>query len=170
MSTDAGTEEHRVSGTLLPMPRRIAQLPSLPVPDAPTCSCCDAALAAHVCASWELVEPLGARADRTLSSASRADTDQMGSKRRWRSASMDRRCGRGPHGCVCSGMEQGDAARPGTGAILHPKNTTRHAWRDQRLPKDPAQRLSDPKSAGTYQPAIEPRFGHSVHTPCPAGE
>ena len=47
MSTDAGTEEHRVSGTLLPMPRRIAQLPSLPVPDAPTCSCCRAALAAR---------------------------------------------------------------------------------------------------------------------------
>jgi len=47
MSTDAGTEEHRVSGTLLPMPRRIAQLPSLPVPDAPTCSCCHAALAAR---------------------------------------------------------------------------------------------------------------------------
>jgi hypothetical protein len=50
------------------------------------------------------------------------------------------------------------------------QRTTRHAWRDQRLPKDPAQRLSDPKSAGTYQPAIEPRFGYSVHTPCPAGE
>ena len=38
MSTDAGTEEHRVSRTLLPMPRRIEQLPSLPVPDATTCS------------------------------------------------------------------------------------------------------------------------------------
>jgi hypothetical protein len=35
MSTDDGTEEHHVSDTLLPMPRRIAQLPSLPVPDAP---------------------------------------------------------------------------------------------------------------------------------------
>jgi hypothetical protein len=34
-------------GTLLPIPRRIAQLPSLPIPDAPTCCCCDAALAAH---------------------------------------------------------------------------------------------------------------------------
>src|SRR5215469_12751968 len=47
MSTDAGTEEHRVSDTLLPMPRRIAQLPSLPNQDASTRSCCDAALAAH---------------------------------------------------------------------------------------------------------------------------
>ena len=28
MSTDAGTEEHRVSGALLPMPRRVAQLPA----------------------------------------------------------------------------------------------------------------------------------------------
>jgi hypothetical protein len=35
MSIDAGTEERRVSGTLSPMPRRIAQLPSLPIPDVP---------------------------------------------------------------------------------------------------------------------------------------
>ena len=47
MSTDARTEEYRVSDTLLPIPRRIAQLPSLPIPDAPTRSCRDKALAAH---------------------------------------------------------------------------------------------------------------------------
>jgi hypothetical protein len=47
MSTDAGTEEHRVSGTLLPMPRRTPQLPSLPVPDAAICSCGNTALAAY---------------------------------------------------------------------------------------------------------------------------
>jgi hypothetical protein len=39
MSTDAGTQEHRVSDTLLTMPRRTPQLPSLPIPDAPTRSC-----------------------------------------------------------------------------------------------------------------------------------
>ena len=82
MSTDAGTEEHRVSGKLLQMPRRIAQLPSLPVADAPTCSCCDAALAAHAqdgdcypsfgnrlsgsALRGELPDQSGAKADRTL--------------------------------------------------------------------------------------------------------
>src|SRR5579859_4018407 len=81
MSTDAGTEEHRVSDTLLPMPRRIAQLPSLPNQDASTRLCCNAALAAHAgdgnraapagdrlsqeSTGEKLRQPLGAKSDRT---------------------------------------------------------------------------------------------------------
>src|ERR1700722_8863476 len=81
MSADAGTVEYRVSGTLLPMPRRTAQLRSLPVPDAPICSCRNTALVQHAedgdcpqfpgnrlsgqAPSWELVDPLGVRADTT---------------------------------------------------------------------------------------------------------
>src|SRR5579859_3958195 len=82
MSTDAGTEEHRVSDTLLPMPRRIAQLPSLPNQDASTRLCCNAALAAHAgdgnraapagdrlsqeSTGEKLRQPLGAKSDRTV--------------------------------------------------------------------------------------------------------
>src|ERR1700752_241171 len=81
MSTDAGTEEHRVGDTLLPMPRRIAQLPSLPNQDASTRLCCNAALAAHAgdgnraapagdrlsqeSTGEKLRQPLGAKSDRT---------------------------------------------------------------------------------------------------------
>jgi hypothetical protein len=47
MSTDAWTEEYRISGAVLPVPRRTSQLPPLPIQNAPTCSFRNAPLAAH---------------------------------------------------------------------------------------------------------------------------
>jgi hypothetical protein len=60
MSTNAGTEEHRISGALLSVPRRTPQFPSLPFPDVPASPCTNAALAAHAEGS-NRVEPLGDR-------------------------------------------------------------------------------------------------------------
>src|SRR5215468_5812256 len=47
MSTDAWIEEHWIGEAVLLWPRRAPKLPALPVPHAPTCSCGNAALAAH---------------------------------------------------------------------------------------------------------------------------
>src|SRR5215467_13779291 len=47
MSTDAWIEEHWIGEAVLLRPRRAPKLPALPVPHAPTCSCGNAALAAH---------------------------------------------------------------------------------------------------------------------------
>src|SRR6516165_8815977 len=47
MSTDAWIEEHWIGETVLLRSRRAPKLPALPVPHAPTCSCGNAALAAH---------------------------------------------------------------------------------------------------------------------------
>jgi hypothetical protein len=45
MPTDAGTEEHRIAGAALPVPRRPSQLSPLLILDAPTCSFSNAPLA-----------------------------------------------------------------------------------------------------------------------------
>src|SRR5215470_1884504 len=47
MSTDAWIEEHWIGEAVLLRSRRAPKLPALPVPHAPTCSCGNAALAAH---------------------------------------------------------------------------------------------------------------------------
>src|SRR6516162_10802156 len=47
MSTDAWIEEHWIGETVLLRSRRAPKLPALPVAHAPTCSCGNAALAAH---------------------------------------------------------------------------------------------------------------------------
>src|SRR5215831_13591221 len=47
MSTDAWIEEHWIGEEVLLRSRRAPKLPALPVPHAPTCSCGNAALAAH---------------------------------------------------------------------------------------------------------------------------
>jgi hypothetical protein len=47
MSTDAWIEEHWIGEAVLPRSRRAPKLPAFPVPHAPTCSCGNAALAAH---------------------------------------------------------------------------------------------------------------------------
>src|SRR5215470_5076145 len=47
MSTDAWIEEHWIGEAVLLRPRRAPKLPALSVPHAPTCSCGNAALAAH---------------------------------------------------------------------------------------------------------------------------
>src|SRR5215469_15869194 len=47
MSTDAWIEEHWIGEAVLLRSRRAPKLPALSVPHAPTCSCGNAALAAH---------------------------------------------------------------------------------------------------------------------------
>src|SRR5215472_7982004 len=47
MSTDAWIEEHWIGEAVLLRSRRAPKLPALPVSHAPTCSCGNAALAAH---------------------------------------------------------------------------------------------------------------------------
>src|SRR5215469_2399773 len=47
MSTDAWIEEHWIGEAVLLRSRRAPKLPALPVPHVPTCSCGNAALAAH---------------------------------------------------------------------------------------------------------------------------
>jgi hypothetical protein len=47
MSTNAGTEEHLISGAVLPVPGRTSQLSPLSIPDAPTYSFRNAPLAAY---------------------------------------------------------------------------------------------------------------------------
>src|SRR5215471_18812643 len=82
MSTDAWIEEHWIGEAVLLRSRRAPKLPALPVPHAPTCSCGNAALAAHAQsrdsarASWRRPERQAGWPKRRRSTGAKADTTE----------------------------------------------------------------------------------------------